>query len=278
MRKLLLLFGYLLVFGPCKAHPGIGIVKDSHGNIYYTDLKQVWKITAEGNKKIAVAGVHTHELYIDARDNLYGEHLWNNGERLNTWGHYVWCLKHDGTLVKDIEPTEGFLSNYSFCRDIAGNMYWVERFTTSRFIKKAPGGQVSTIAEGNFKDVRWMHATPQGVVYFIDLEKLYRIKDTQVKLLADKLNETTVAFRAVGERHNAYGIWTDKIDNIYVALHRGQRVKKITPDGNVSTLVNSTSPWSPASGVFDDEGNLWLLEYTLTADCRVRKINKSRYG
>jgi len=33
------------------AHPGIGIVKDSKGNIFYTDLKQVWKISPDGKLK-----------------------------------------------------------------------------------------------------------------------------------------------------------------------------------------------------------------------------------
>jgi hypothetical protein len=65
---LLLLFGFQTVF----AHPGIGIVKDKKGNIYYTDLKQVWKIDRDGMKSVAVANVHTHELYVDQDDNLYG--------------------------------------------------------------------------------------------------------------------------------------------------------------------------------------------------------------
>ena len=82
------------------AHPGIGIVKDSKGNIYYTDLENVWKISLDGNKSKVVSNVHTHELYMDERGNLYGEHLWYNGESQNTWGHYDWCLKNTGELVK----------------------------------------------------------------------------------------------------------------------------------------------------------------------------------
>lgn len=54
------------------AHPGVGIVKDSKGNIFFTDLHQVWKIS-NGIKKIIVPDVHSHELYIDKDDNLFGE-------------------------------------------------------------------------------------------------------------------------------------------------------------------------------------------------------------
>jgi hypothetical protein len=40
------------------AHPGIGIVMDSKGNVFYTDLHQIWKIDAQGKKSIAVREVH----------------------------------------------------------------------------------------------------------------------------------------------------------------------------------------------------------------------------
>lgn len=135
MRKFLIANFLFLISLFCIAHPGIGIVKDKKGNIYYTDLAKVWKIDLDGNKTIVVSGVHTHELYIDENDNLYGEHLWYNGESQNTWGHYVWCLKNNGKLIK-ANATEGFLNNYSFARDSSGNMYWVERFTISRIMKK----------------------------------------------------------------------------------------------------------------------------------------------
>src|SRR5574342_736257 len=120
MKNILLTYFILLPTCVLYAHTGIDIAKDSKGNIYYTDLKQVWKISPNGKKTIVVSGVHTHELYVDQQGNLYGEHLWYNGEKLNTWGHFVWCLKNTGELVKVIEPTEGFLNDYSFVRDTAG--------------------------------------------------------------------------------------------------------------------------------------------------------------
>src|SRR5688572_20470588 len=119
--KSFLFFTLLFLVSPgITAHPGIGIVKDSKGNIYYTDLKQVWKISLDGTRTAVVKNVHTHELYMDEQDNLYGEHLWYNGESLDTWGHYAWCLKNNGELVKEIKPAEGFLTNHSFVRDTAG--------------------------------------------------------------------------------------------------------------------------------------------------------------
>jgi hypothetical protein len=42
---------------PANAHPGVGIVMDSHGNIFYTDLKQVWKIDTHGKQTVVVPRV-----------------------------------------------------------------------------------------------------------------------------------------------------------------------------------------------------------------------------
>src|SRR5687767_5182768 len=79
-------------------HPGVGIVQDSRGNVFFTDLKQVWKIATDGEMSVAVPKVHTHELCLDDEGNLYGEHLWYEGDATKKWGHCVWCLRRDGTL------------------------------------------------------------------------------------------------------------------------------------------------------------------------------------
>ena len=256
-------------------HPGIGIVKDSKGNIFYTDLEQVWKINPAGHKTVAVSGVHTHELYIDSADHLYGEHLWYNGEKADTWGHYVWKLNTNGVVEKVKEPAAGFLENYSFIRDASGNMYWAERFTISRIKKRTPDGITTTIGEGKFRNIRWMSATKTGVVYFMDLDRLYKLHQGTFTMLAKDLNESNSLFSIVGDTHNAYGIWTDSKENIYVALYGGQQVKKITPGGKVSTVLYSQGAWSPTNGLFDEMGNCWILEYTMTGKARVRKIDKS---
>ncbi len=261
-----------------NAHPGIGIVQDSKGNIFYTDLHHVWKINTAGAKSIAVNGVHTHELSIDANDNLFGEHLWYNGERADTWGHYVWRLGPHGELDTVIKPTEGFLKDYSFVRDSLENMYWVERAGISAFKKKTKDGIISTIAKGKFKDVRWMHATPSGTIYFVDFQDLYKI-DASAKfiLVAKDVTQTSLAFRPMQGRHSMFGIWADKSNNVYIANYSGQVVKRIAESGKTTNFVYSITPWSPTGGLFDKEGNLWLLECSITNEQRVRKISPSEF-
>jgi hypothetical protein len=266
MRSFLLFCLLLSSAASSIAHPGIAIVKDKKGNIYYTDLSRIWKITADGKRSAVVNNVHSHELHMDTSNTLYGEHLWYNGEHLNTWGHYTWRLAQDGKFDSVIKPTEGFLTDYSFVRDDAGNMYWVQRFTVSKFKKRTVSGEVITLAEGKFKNVLWMHATNNGVIFFADKQDLYKLENGKFSLLAKDIHRS-------GD-HDIYGIWTDKTGNIYVAVRGAQVVKKITADGRVSVFAHSPGNWNPDSGLFDDAGNLWLLESNIVNEVRVRKISR----
>ena len=277
MKNIFLTGALLLLFCLVFAHPGIGIVKDSKGNIFYTDLKQVWKIDPSGNKTIVVKGVHTHELSIDEQDNLYGEHLWYNGEAKDTWGHYAWCLKNNSELVKEIEPTEGFLTNYSFARDSAGNMYWVERFTTSRIMKKNKTGEVTKLIEGKFGFIGWLFSTKNGTLYFTESNKLHRLMPTgELETVAENIGSRSTDFTIMGRNYDSYGIWTDNAENIYLAMVDSKTVVRISNDGKPETIIGSNSLWTICSGLFDNAGNLWVLENSSINEVRVRKIDQQR--
>ncbi|MGZ5190816.1 MAG: hypothetical protein ACXWCZ_07320 [Flavisolibacter sp.] len=275
MKVTLIASCFLLIAFFTKAHPGVGIVQDSKGNIYYTDLVHVWKISPEGKKSIAIRNVHTHELYIDTNDDIYGEHLWYNGERLDTWGYYVWCLRHNGKLDTVEGPNPGFREDYSFNRDAAGNHYWAESFTTGKIKKKTPSGEITTLTEGKFKEIRWMHVTAEGIVYLVHDLNLYRIDQKGNKtLVVEGLATKPGSLSLDDARHSIMGIWTDVSGNVFAAVASARTVKKISPAGKVSDLVYSLTPWSPCGGLIDKKGNLWLMEYSITNDVRVRLIDK----
>ena len=268
MRTKLLVLLLLFVI-KCMGHPGTGIVADRHGNVYYTDLRQVWKITKSGHRSVAVPGVHTHELYMDAQGDLYGEHMWYNGEKLNTFGSYAWCLRANGKLDTVKGPIEGFLEDYSFARDGSGNQYWVERFTSSRIKRKSPDGTITTIAEGNFRNVTWMHVTPEGIVYFVDRFNVYQVKEKKSSLLAALAPPP----KSGDGRHSIFGIWTDNDNNLYAAVSDERKIKKVSVDGKISVMANSGPDWAPSGGVFDREGKLWVLEFNDKNEIRVRRID-----
>jgi len=261
---------------PLEAHPGVGIVMDRQGNVYYTDLTQVWKIAPDGSRSIAVKNVHTHELCLDADGNLYGEHLWYEGEKIDRWGHRVWRLGVDGKLQDVIPAQEGFRKNYSFVRDAAGNMYWSEGDGPVEIRKRAPDGVISTVGKcASCRGGGWMAAAPQGAVLFLDLGDLRRMApDGVLSTVAKHLESRSLTQLQVGDRHLVMGLWTDRDGNAYVAVYGARQVKRIDRAGRVKIVASSSFPWSPTGGLVADNGDLWLLEYSLTNNARVRRIRK----
>ena len=251
----------LLIALPVLAHPPVSVVIDARGNVYYSDLEQVWRVSANGAKDVVVPHVHTHQLYLDAQRNLYGEHLWYEGERTDKWGHYVWRRTPAGRIDKVIPATEGFLTDYSFVRDATGAMYW----TDGKSIKKTAGKTTSIIARG-FRDVRWLHATPAGTLYFAESGNVVQLKNGRARVIAAKL-------AAPGDHHALMGVWTDRAENVYVADHAHREVKRITPQGRITTVSRSSFPWAPCGGAFTANGRaLWLLESSVTNSVRIRKV------
>ena len=266
MRALII---FLLLPFMLNAHPGIGIVKDSKGNIYYTDLQQVWKITPGGHKSIVVANVHTHELYMDAQDNLYGLHIYYSGEATDRWTKYVWQLNANGELDTVKEATDGFyMEDYSFARDNAGNMYWVRHGKKDRIMKTNSQGQSQELVAGNFKNVQWMLPVKDRL-YFIHGDDIYYINaGNVVKPLVQNLSHKN-------EDHNTlFGLWADKEQNVYVANTALRKVQQInTSTGTVTDYYTSIGDWMPTGGVFDNQGRLWIMEYNSKNEVNVHRID-----
>ena len=276
MKKSFTLFLILAATQTVSAHPGVGIVRDSHGNVFYTDLKQVWKIAPDGSKSVAVSGVHTHELWVDSADNLYGEHLWYEGDATKKWGYRVWRRTPEGAISDVIPARQGFREDYgdfSFVRDRHGSMYWAIRGDTTIIRKRSSGGVITDIVRAKFNDVRWMTVTPEGVLYLIDLYDLVRISpDGEMKRIASDLAGWSVNRLAGPDRNAIMGLWTDPAGNVYVATIPNRDVKKISSDGVVKVVARSPVFWFPTGGFVAPNGDLWLLEYSTTNAARVRKI------
>lgn len=259
-----LLAGLLFATLPAAAHPGIGIVMDRQGNVFYTDLSHVWKIAPDGAKSIAVRGVHTHELHLDAQGTLHGEHLWYSDGR---WAHYTWQLSADGKLTKS-PPRDGSRQNHSFVRDAKGNMYWFEPGSPAAFVRVSPEGQRMRLGENStYRDVRWITATPGGEIYFTDAGDLRKLAaDGSVTTLASQVRANPGQWMG--------GVWLDAQNRVYVAVWGGREVKRYDPaNSRVEVVARSTAPWGPSGGMVAPNGDLWVLETAEDNSVRVRRIS-----
>jgi hypothetical protein len=286
LAKLLLLSALVLFAKSVAAHPGVGIVQDSRGNIYYTDLKQVWRITPDGKKSVVVPGVHTHELCLDAEDNLYGEHLWYEGERTDRWGHYVWRRSTDGRIEKILGPRQGFLYDYrdfSFIRDAAGNTYFtIAEAGKTRILKRVPGGEFSDVASAQFNNIRWKSVAPDGTLYVVDFHggwknHLIRITpDGKVSTMTTELSEFRFSIFGINDQHAVMGLAPDAQGNVYLAVAGNRLVKKVTPSGEVSVVARSAVGWLPTGVLIARDGSLWILENSSVNSVRVRHLRPDR--
>jgi hypothetical protein len=268
-----------LVLAPLSAvaHPGWGVVRDSRGNVFYTDLHQIWRIDAQGLKSVAVPNVHSHELYLDADDNLFGEHLWYEGDATKRWGHFLWKLSADGRYSQITPRLEGFRTEESLVRDGAGNQYWRVGTTVKT---KTPSGQVSTLTtldaaagpnEGNI-----VAATRAGVLYTQVNGTLFRIEpDGRSRVLARNLNRRTLTARHVQPWHTILGLCPDAQGNVYVAVTGARVVNKVGIDGETTVFLRAPIGWLPSGVLVANDGDVYVLESRDVGDeARVRRVAK----
>lgn len=271
MKSIILTFSFLLILTVAKADPGVGIVIDSKGNVFYTDLSQVWMIKPDGSKSIAVPNVHTHELYISPNDELFGEHLWYNGEQLNTWSHYLWKRNPDGSVIKIKDSTLGFAEE-SFVRDIVGNKYYVEKDIPSKFWMMDTGRKKILLGQASLSGIGRLHISPTGTLYFSNNNDLYCIPpgDTLQLWMKDVGNLGNTA-TAGNETHAIMHTWSDKKGNVYIA--GGSTIVQITKKKLANVIYKSSGDWKPASGLIAANGDFYVLEYNSKNEVRVNKIS-----
>ena len=273
------LYCLLILFMPLSghAHPGVGIVKDSKGNIFFTDLQRVWKIN-NGKKTVVVPDVHTHELYIDKDDNLFGEGGYYDDKSIKFY-HYLWVLRQNGRIDTVIGMKEAYVhQDFSLARDRDGNEYYIKRFLvphtdTNHIYKKTANGIETVLATGNFKNVNWLHPQENGSLLYFTENTIFRVdKHGDVKLITDKIRGAKSSDS--GGDLSVWGIWQDNSKNVYAAVFSDKTIIKIDPAGNVTTVFRSEGNWSPLHGVFDNKNKLWVLEGSDNNDVRVTSADK----
>jgi DNA-binding beta-propeller fold protein YncE len=273
MRRLAFALVLLALPAAVHAHPAIALVRDARGNVFYSDLTHVYRLAPDGSKSIAVPNVHTHELYLDAAGNLYGEHLWYEGDATKKWGHRVWRRAPDGRITDVIPAREGFLSHYSFVRDSTGAMYWAESGEKRTIVRRRAADGTERDVARSFRDIRWIAARPDGTLYVIDDDRLVRVApDGVMRELARGLAKRSASRVLVDRRHSVMGLFPDAQGNVYVARYGTGEVLRISDTGDITTVSRSTMPWSPSGVLVTPAGDLYVLEFSVDNRARVRKL------
>lgn len=253
------------------AHPGWGLVVDSHGSVYFTDLERVWKIDTEGRDSVFVDNVHTHELYLDETGMLYGEHEWfdPNSERFHTRYWIATPAGHVSAVSED--EAARFFDRW----DSAGNHY---TFTNDQeravVLKTPPQGPTHRIAGGPFgyadgpgptARFRLFGASvvgPDGRFYVTN-GGLLRSVDTDGTTMTLAGPEQGFPHSVQGDGRPRYsallGLAVAADGTVFFADIDQRKVFRINPDGALAIVLEPDAFWTPV-GVALAGGDVYFLE------------------
>ncbi|MDP5201865.1 SMP-30/gluconolactonase/LRE family protein [Flavobacterium sp. DG2-3] len=234
----------------------------------------------------------------------------------DTWGHTIRKITKNGTVSTYAGSVLGFadglrkVARFSLpegiCIDKNGNLFVAET-GGNRIRKITPDGITSTIAgpsdfSGNstrhgYADLPGSAARfdgPTGIcldkdgnLYITDAYN-FKIRKITPSGTVSTLAGSTQGYQdgpgATAKFSNGInGICADKNGNIYVADNDNYRIRKITPDGTVSTLAGSTfgfadgtgssaKIWQPKGMCIDSNDNLYVVD---RINQKIRKITPS---
>lgn len=263
---------------PAVAHPGSGIAVDRLGQIYFVDTGSgVWKIDSHGTLT-RVPGPAFHWMAMDANGRFANLRLPSGPG---------WEMGRAGA-----NPTLLLSSDFPIAMGQDGNLYYPLPGPGGavQVLRLAPSGQTSvlvtlpaTTARGPLRWLNGLAAGPDGSLYYTEDNAIRRIgaQGRVSTVVADiaLAGCASIPGTEVNERPLLRGLDVNARGTIYVAASGCGSVLKVTPGGQVTTLLQLQSPWSP-TGVAVFGNDLYVLEYLHTASDdrrewlpRVRKIS-----
>lgn len=284
-----------------------GIGADAVGNIYVSDFGSgaIRKISPAANVNTIANTNSPSGLALDNQGNIYVTDFYINK-----------ILKITPTGVSSvfagsgaIGSTDGTGNAASFnapggiAIDVSGNIYVADQQNNSiRMISSA--GVVKTIAgtgaagannattglAATFNNPDGLAIDKQGNIYVADT------KNNMIRKIATDGSVTTFAGSGANGKSDGLktaasfnyptGLAIDALGNLFVADYKNHAIRKITPDGQVTTVAGDGSAGSangigaaatfnyPIGLAFDSSGNLFITDF---GNYLVRKINLTGY-
>ncbi|WP_158542141.1 NHL domain-containing protein [Pedobacter chinensis] len=272
-----------------------GIGTDLQSNVYVCDYGSgtVRKITPSAQvSTIGYVGTPTG-LTADADGNTYISSFDNQSiHKINTAGVNSIFVGTAG----------GFNSPGGLNFDLSGNLYLADQ-KNNKIRKITSNGTVSTVAgtgaagnlDGNalistFNNPDGVAVDRSGNVFVADAgnNKIRKISPAGIvsTFAGDGVAGNTDGIGINARLYYPTGITIDPLDNLYVADYRNNKIRKITPDGEVTTLagngtqgnlngIGTNSSFNgPIMLAFDVSGNLYVTDFLNNL---IRKISLTGY-
>lgn len=285
-----------------------GISIDKFGNIYVADRynNRVRKVTPSGEVTTIAGNVSSGfingtgtgatfnqpaDVAVDASGNLYVTEIGNHSVRKITAAGLVTTLAGTGTAgyLNGTASTAKFNIPFSIQVDRSNNIYVADRYNHRIRMISAVGEVTTYVGSGittgiNAQGESASFNNPVGVS--IDENSVMYVGDygnNLVRRVGTQKYVTTLAGCFCGGTDdedgilagfkNPFGLAVDKNGDVFVADYNSNRIRRITPDGNVSTLagsgdkgkvngLKSTSSFNnPTDVAVDNNGNVYVSDY-----------------
>jgi len=241
------------------AHPGSGIVVDRRGEVYFLDTGSgVWKIDLQG-KLTQLPGPRFHWLTLDADDCFSTAHLPAGA---------AGDITRVGT-----SPTLLVASDYPVAIGANGLLYYPSYTSGSglQLMELTPANQtrmLTNLSAAGTRDLRWLNglaAGADGSLYYTEDDAIRRISARgEVSTVVAKPKIPTCVSIAGSSRPMLRGLAAESNGTIYVAASGCGSLLKVSAGGQVTTVHQLQSPWTPTAVALSKD-NIYVLEYLQTA-------------
>lgn len=285
----------------------MGVTVDSSGNVYVADSRNnlIRKITPNGavstfagsgkqgsadGKGIAASFFFPTALATDTKGNVYVADTQNSLIRKITPDGMVGTFAGKPTkLINDIRDTAGMDHPSGIAVDKSGNVF-VSDLNKDLIKKITPNGKVTIVAGNGARGKTDGKASLASFYLPVGLaldgnDNLYVCDsyNNMIRKIAPDGTVTTIAGRSKkgskDGKDTTASFWhpnsltVDKNGNVYVADMGNNKIRKITPDGTVTTFTGSNKPgavngplkaasfYQPYGIASDKDGDLYIADY-----------------
>ena len=305
MRKLPGLVLVLVGAGlPLRAHPGSGLAVDAQSRVFATVGASVVLLEPDGRARRLVSDPTNEKFY-----QLHHLRRAPDGGLITAsdMGNAIWRFTDEGILSRYYPGADrdGALRVGSggdpFEVDAEGNIYAINsvQFRFTQILKISPEGRIALVAGGDwghadgegararFADVHGgsLVAGPDGTLFLTDDRRYVRkiTVEGQVSTLAGgPVTGFADGLGAQARFNGPAGLAVDGDGNVLMADAGNHRIRRITPDGTVTTLAGSGASGSadgdaasatftgPTGVALGPKGDVYVLEMEAQ---RVRRIS-----
>ena len=257
MKRIIFFFTLLmfpLVTG-LFAHPGSGIVVDKFGNVYFTDTgKGVWMVDKKGKLKYTPASKF-HWMTIDP--------LGYFAKSSKEFGQYF-----ERVTAENAKPSLIMCSDFPLVVNKDGNIYYADtRHSSARIVRRTPDGKESILAsDKTFEFISGIAVGQDSSIYITEASNANA--NTIRKITLDGKMSIVATFIGKKEKNlpletvpsYCRGLAVDSAGIVYVAATGSRSILKVSPQGQITNIVQEPSPWTP-TGIAVFDGELYVLEW-----------------